>query len=177
MVFHWILSDSKRPQVSRTLLSILADLNNAVVWTVSIRPLIFKFSSLCTNPLMTVPSTPITIGITVTFIFQSLFLFLILSQGPGMYLSFCLPSVLPCDQLERQNALFGRLSVGLVVCPRLGDPFVSQHSRNSEYLMFLSSFRLMHLPFIHMVKLKLLAQVPVDHLAHTAVSSLIFSLG
>ena len=32
MVFHWSLSDSKFPQVSRTLLSILADLNNAVVW-------------------------------------------------------------------------------------------------------------------------------------------------
>ena len=31
MVFHWSLSDSKSPQISRTLLSILADLNNAVV--------------------------------------------------------------------------------------------------------------------------------------------------
>ena len=35
MVFNWNLSDSKSPQVSRTLLSILADLNNTVVWTVS----------------------------------------------------------------------------------------------------------------------------------------------
>ena len=32
MVFHWSLSDSKSPQVSRTLLNILAVLNNAVVW-------------------------------------------------------------------------------------------------------------------------------------------------
>ena len=32
MVFHWRLSDSKSPQVSRTLLSILAVFNNAVVW-------------------------------------------------------------------------------------------------------------------------------------------------
>ena len=38
MVFHWSLSDSKFPQVSRTLLSILAVLNNAVVWMVSTRP-------------------------------------------------------------------------------------------------------------------------------------------
>ena len=30
MVFHWSLSDSKSPQVSRTLLSILVYLNNAV---------------------------------------------------------------------------------------------------------------------------------------------------
>ena len=36
MVFQW--SDSKSPQVSKTLLSTLADLNNAVVWMVSTRP-------------------------------------------------------------------------------------------------------------------------------------------
>ena len=38
MVFHWSLSDSKSLQVSKTLLSILADLNNVVVWMVSTRP-------------------------------------------------------------------------------------------------------------------------------------------
>ena len=38
MVFHWSLSDSKSPYVSRTLLSILADLNDAIVWMVSTRP-------------------------------------------------------------------------------------------------------------------------------------------
>ena len=38
MVFHWSLSDNKSPQVSRTLLSILAVLNNAVIWMVSTRP-------------------------------------------------------------------------------------------------------------------------------------------
>ena len=53
MVFHWSLSDSKSPQVSRTLLSILAYLNNVVVWTVSTRPVISKSSSPCTNPLVT----------------------------------------------------------------------------------------------------------------------------
>ena len=31
MVFHWSLCDGKSPQVSWTLLSILADLNNAIV--------------------------------------------------------------------------------------------------------------------------------------------------
>ena len=36
-VFHWSLRDK-----SKTLLSILADLNNAVVWMVSTRPLISK---------------------------------------------------------------------------------------------------------------------------------------
>ena len=34
MVFHWRLSDSKSSQVSRTLLSMLAVFNNAVVWIV-----------------------------------------------------------------------------------------------------------------------------------------------
>ena len=34
MAFHWSLSDSNSLQISRTLLSILVDLNNAVVWMV-----------------------------------------------------------------------------------------------------------------------------------------------
>ena len=33
MVFHWSLSDCKYPQVSRTLLSILVDFSNAVIWS------------------------------------------------------------------------------------------------------------------------------------------------
>ena len=55
MVFHWSLSDNKSPQVSRTLLSILAILNNAVVWMVSTRPPTSKSSSPFSNPLVTVP--------------------------------------------------------------------------------------------------------------------------
>ena len=66
MVFHLSLSDSKSPQVSRTLLSILAVLNNAVVWVVSTRPSTSKSSSPFSNPLVTVPNAPITIGIIVT---------------------------------------------------------------------------------------------------------------
>ena len=50
MVSHWRLRDSKSPQICRTLLSILADLNNKVVWMVSSRLLI---SRPCTNPLVT----------------------------------------------------------------------------------------------------------------------------
>ena len=42
MAFHWSLSDSTFPQVSSTLLSILADLNNAVVWVFSNRSFISK---------------------------------------------------------------------------------------------------------------------------------------
>ena len=43
------LSDNKSHQLSRTLLSIKADLNNAVVWIVSTRPLISKSSCPFTN--------------------------------------------------------------------------------------------------------------------------------
>ena len=73
MVFHWILSDSKSPQVSRTLLSILAVLNNVVVWMVFTRPPTSKSSSPFSNPLVTVPNAPLTIGIIVTCMFHSFF--------------------------------------------------------------------------------------------------------
>ena len=73
MVFCWSLSESKSSQVSRTLFSILAHLNSAVVWMVSTRPLISKSYSPCINRLVTVPSIRIAISITVTFMFQSFF--------------------------------------------------------------------------------------------------------
>ena len=75
MVSHWSLSGRKSPQVSRTLLSILANLSNAVVWRVSTRPLISKSSIPYINHLVTLLSAPITIGITVTFMFHSFFQF------------------------------------------------------------------------------------------------------
>ena len=81
MTSHWSLSDSKSPQVSRTLLSILAVFNNAVVWMVSTRP---PTSSPFNNPLITVPKAPITIGIIVTFMVHSFFN----SLARSRYLSF-----------------------------------------------------------------------------------------
>ena len=51
MASPWSFSNSKSPEVSRTLLSILADLSNAVVWMVSICHLISKSSNPCINPL------------------------------------------------------------------------------------------------------------------------------
>ena len=84
MVFHWSLSDSKFPQVSRTLLSILSVLNNAVVWMVSTRPPTSKSSSPLSNHLVTVPNAPITICIIVTCMFHSFFS----SLARSRYLSF-----------------------------------------------------------------------------------------
>ena len=73
IVFLWSLSDSKYPQVSRTLLGILADLNNSVVWMFSTCLFISKSYSPFTNLLGIVPSAPITISITVTIMFHSFF--------------------------------------------------------------------------------------------------------
>ena len=73
MVFHWSLSDSKSPQVSRTRLRILAVLSNAVVWIVSTRPPTSKSSRPFNNPFVIVPNAPITIGTIVAFMFHSFF--------------------------------------------------------------------------------------------------------
>ena len=82
--FHSGLSDSKSPQVSRTLLSILAVLNNVVVWMVSTRPPTSKSTSPFSNPLITVPNAPITIGIIINCMFHSFFN----SLARSRYLSF-----------------------------------------------------------------------------------------
>ena len=84
MIFHWSLSDCKSPQVSRTLLSILAVLNNAVVWIVSTRPPTSKSSRHFNNPLVIVPNAPITIGTIITIMFHSFFY----SLARSRYLSF-----------------------------------------------------------------------------------------
>ena len=84
MVFHKSLSDNKSLQVSRTFLSILDDLHNAVVWMVSIRLVNSKSSCPCTNPLVKVSRAPIAIGIIVTLIFHSFFS----SLPRSRYLSF-----------------------------------------------------------------------------------------
>ena len=73
MVFHWKLSDSKSPQVSRTLLSILAVFNNGVTWMVSTRPPTSKSSRPFNNPLVTVRKWPIKICMIVTFMFHNFF--------------------------------------------------------------------------------------------------------
>ena len=67
MVFDWSLSESKSPQVSWILLSILANLNHAMICMVSILPLISSSLSFLFKPLRTVPCVPTTIGIAVMF--------------------------------------------------------------------------------------------------------------
>ena len=105
MVFHWTLSGSKSPQVSRTLFTILADLNNTVVWMVSARPPISSSSIPLTKPSWIVPSALITIGITVTLI-----AFFVLWQGPSTWLSFRFLWFSFCGPLGRHSSLFSRFS-------------------------------------------------------------------
>ena len=80
MVFHWSLSNSKSPQVSRTLLSILADLNNVVVSMISAPPPTYNSSSLFTKTLRIVPSAPIPIVTTIIFMFHTFFSSLAMSK-------------------------------------------------------------------------------------------------
>ena len=101
MVSLCALSDRKSPQVFRTLLSILADRNNAVVWMFLTHPHITKSSSPCINPLSVVPIASITIGITVTLQFN---IFLIPWQNTFTYPAFCFLSNLLLCQLGQQNS-------------------------------------------------------------------------
>ena len=132
VVFHWSLNDIESPQVTRTLLSILDDLNNAVVWMFFTRRLIFKSSYICTNPSVTVPCVPITIGIIVTFMFHSFFQFSSKVQVLiFIFTFFQFYSVFSRDsQISNLgSSLFCCLSLCLVVWPRFSDPFVCQNPR------------------------------------------------
>ena len=82
-----------------------------------------------TNPLVTLPKAPITIGKTVTLMFTSFLNFLARSQ----YLSFFSLS-LNFTLISTGTTKFTILQVffffqGLVDWPRLDDPFVSQNPR------------------------------------------------
>ena len=77
MAFHWSLSDSKSPQVSRTRLSILPVLGNPIVWIVSTHLPTSKSSRPFNNPL-----------VTVSFMFHSFFN----SLARSRYLCFFSPS-------------------------------------------------------------------------------------
>ena len=139
---HWSLSDSKSPQVSRTLLGILAILNNAVVWTVSTRSVISTPSSPCTNPLVTVPrwmvstrpltsksfspfnnplvtipNPPITIGNYTNRDWSPSrsIVFSIPKQGRSTYPSFPFLSVLFCSQPRQQSPQFCKFSFSFFV--------------------------------------------------------------
>ena len=180
MVFRWSLSDSKSPQVSRALLSILAVLNNVVVWMVSTRPLNSKSSSPFDNPSVTVPRAPIIIGITVTFMshsfffqfprkIQVLFLLFIFFQLYSLvskvhnFVSFCF---LFC---------FFLLLIVISSGHRAEIRWSACMSKSHSNLCLILHIRcwVVHIPFLRMVKFKLLAQLPVDYFPHFTQSCLV----
>ena len=102
MVFQWRLNDSKSPQVSRTLLSILAVFHHPVVWMVSTRLPSSKSSRPLNNPLVTGPKAPFIIGKLVTLMFHSFFQFSCNVEVLISLFIFIL-SVLFCSQLGHKN--------------------------------------------------------------------------
>ena len=115
----------------------LIELNSAVVWIVSTRPLISKSFSPCINRLVTVSKAPMPIVITVTFMFHSFFS--VFKQGLGIYLSFCFPSVFTLWSVGTAKSTFRPVLFFfcLVVGPRLGDPFVSLNPKEFRASHFL----------------------------------------
>ena len=177
MVFHWSLSDSKSPQVSRTLLSILAVLNNVVVWMVSTRPPTSKSSSPFSNTLVTIPNALITIGIIFTCMFHSFFN----SQARSRYLSFfshsfnfILWSAGTAESTILQVLFFLLIIIrsGLLAEIRRS-VYMSKSQRTLCVLFSRTGAGLCVYHFVCMVKFKFLAHLPVDHLTHQVVSIII----
>ena len=74
-VFHCNLSACNYNQLSNSLQSFLADLNSAVVYTVSSIVSLISDSAcfFFSNPMGAIPSKPTKTGITVTFMFHIFF--------------------------------------------------------------------------------------------------------
>ena len=177
MVFHWRLCDSKSPEVLRTLLSILAVLNNSVVWMVSTRLPTSKSCSPFSNPLVTVPNAPITIDIIVTSMFHSFFN----SLARSRYLSFFSHSFnfILCPARTANLTILHVFFLLLLLIIRSGllaEISWSVSMSKSHWSLCVIFSGVVHIPLVRMVKFKFLAHVPVDHLAHPVVSSLIHPL-
>ena len=135
MFSHWILRNIRFSPVSRSL-RVLIDLNNAVIWMVSTRPLISKFSNPCANPLVTVACVPFTTGIIVTFMFHSFFF--VLYEVSVLFSLFALPNVLP-ERPSLLGSVFSKSQRGLGV----------SFSRTDSGLGICHSFITSNLNFLH----------------------------
>ena len=157
MVSWWSLCNNKSPKVSRTLLGILADIVVLMVFT---HPLISKS---CINPLLTAPSAPITIGITITF--HSFFQ---LSSKVLVLISFFVSFSLPLFS----RFYFCWIFVGLV------EILWSVRISKSHWSLCVLFSRTYSGSYIYClpVKFKLLALFSVDHFHYPVVFSLILAL-
>ena len=156
----------KSPQVSRTRFRILTVLSNTVTWMVSTRPLTSKSFRLFNNPLVTLPKAPITICTIVTFMLLSFFN----SQARSRYLSFFSHSVsfilwsagtAKLTILQSLLFLLNIIRSGLLA--GIMWPVCMLKSHRSLCVSF---SRIVHIPFVSMIKFKFVAHFPVDHLDH-----------
>ena len=131
MVFHWSSSDSKFPQVFRTLLSILAVFNNAVVWMVSTHLPTSKSSNPFKIPLVTVLKAPITIGICHLHVPSKVMVLILLftffqlysvvnSFANSLFFFFCWLLLSPIFWSRLGDPCVCQRSIGVYVCHFLG---------------------------------------------------------
>ena len=157
MVFHWSLND-KSPQISRTRLNILADLNYAVVWILTTRPLLSKSFSLFTNPLVSVPIVPIIIDRNAIFMFTVFSISILLCDQPRQQILRKLPFFLLLLMVIRSGCL---AEIRRSVCiSKYQWSLCVSFPRTDSGLFLYHLFVLSNLGFW---------QLPVDHLAHPVV--------
>ena len=176
LISHWSLRDSKFPKDPRTLLSILTDLNDAVVWMVSTCSLFSDSFSLFTTLLGIVPSAQTIIGFRVTFMFHRFFTSLARSRYLSLFsfsFIFTLWSVGTAKSTIGQVLFFCRLSPCLVVRPNC---LYLKILENFVRLILQNEFRVLHIPLVCMVKFQFFVQLPVDYIPHPVVSCLILFL-
>ena len=144
---------------------------------VSTCPFISKSFSPCTNPFVTVLWAPIKIGITVTFMFNSLSNLFSRSRYLSLF-SFSFNCIL--WSAGTASSIYSFLFFVFVyyynVCSSGRDSVICLYLKIPTKLIrfiLLDRFWVVHIPFVRMVKFKFFAQLPVDHLAHPVLSRLI----
>ena len=177
MAFHWSLSGSKSPHVFRNLLSILSVLNNVVVYRVSNRLPTSKFSSPFNNPLVSLPNTPVTIGIIVSFMFHSFFNSLARSRYLSFFshsFSFILWSAGTAKSTILQVLFFLFIINRSDLLAKIR--WFACMSKSQMCLCVLYSWTGAGLCIYHLFvrSNKISSHLPVDHLVNLIVSSLIF---
>ena len=173
MIFYWSRSHSKSPQLSKTVLNFLADLNNVLVWMFS--SFMSKYSGPCTKHLL---REPIIIGVPVTFMTHCFFLFsskVLVLLVFFAYFKFC--------RVVNRNGKVNYFAVSLFCCglflgqvvwPTLGNPFVSQNPWKVSASHFQERILDCTYIFCSYDQIWLLAQFPVDNLPHPLL--LLFTL-
>ena len=169
----------KRQQVSSSFqvsFQYTTQSKQCLVWVVLPRPPIYSFSKLLSKSLGNIPSTPIIISVTGTYIFRSLFSFLARSMYLHLF-SFSLMFTLWNGETAKstiwQVLFFALLSISRILWPVLDDLFYLEILATFMRLILQDRFWFKHTPFSGMVQFKFLAQFSVDHLLHPVVSCFI----